>query len=78
MPALAGDAIQQLLDAIADYELANRRAPTVRNLATALHCSSSKAFDWIVRARDAGAIEYEPGIPRSIRVAGSRCPACGR
>ena len=70
--------VQAVLDAVARYELDWRKAPSVRDLARLLHCGSSKALEMIHEAADAGAIEYDPGIPRSIRVVTERCELCGR
>lgn len=69
---------QTLLDAIASYDLEHHRAPTMRELAAALGTVPSVAHLRVKAAAFAGDIEYEPGIPRSIRIAGARCPACGR
>lgn len=59
---------QQVLDAIRSYVADEGYSPSTRELAGVLGISTAATHRALERLRDAGAIEWEPGRARTLRV----------
>ncbi len=65
----------EVLGFIGDFIANQGYAPTVREIQVALKFSSpSMAAARLATLRDEGRIEWEPGLPRTIRVLEQTCP----
>lgn len=66
--------VEQVLDFITSFTASHNYAPTVREIQTALKFSSPSVVSArLATLRDEGSIEWEPGLPRTIRVIEQPC-----
>lgn len=62
-----------VLGAIRAFWEAHRYAPSTRDLQEMTDASSSSVIHyWLVRLRDAGDIDFDDGVSRSVRLTGGR------
>ena len=59
---------RDLVEAIKQFQTARGYGPSIRDMATALNVSTTRAANLAEKAADAGALRHDPRVPRSWRV----------